>query len=148
MAYVDKQLTFSDQQAVTATAVSSNALDVTSTAPLRDIGVGEPMFIDFSCQVSAAAAGAATVTFEVIQADDAALTSNVTSLASSGAIGKAALTAGSRIWSVALPRTSQRYIGVRYTVATGPLTAGTFTADLRLDRGAQASYASGYPNAF
>ncbi|MBV9528169.1 Bbp16 family capsid cement protein [Sphingomonas sp.] len=147
MAYVDKQLTLSDQQAVTATAVSTNALDTGGTTPIRDVGAGEEMFVVFSTQVAAAAAGAATVVFEVIQADDSALTTNVETLAASQPIGKALLVPGYHPFSIVVPRNTRRFIGTRYTVANGPLTAGTFTADIRKDRTATTNYASGYVNA-
>ena len=122
-------------QAVTATAVSTNTYD---TAPLtlganqpNDIGRGEPLEIAISTLVAATAAGAATVNFELIQADDAALTTNVETLVQTGPIAKATLVVGCLIalhYDRAAPLTPRRYIGVRYTVGTGPLTAGTFSA--------------------
>ena len=83
--------------------------------------------------------GAATVTIDVIVADDAALTSNVVVLCSSRAYTKTELTVvggtgtqRTQPISVLLPPNlhslGKRYLGVRYTVATGPLTAGTFNA--------------------
>lgn len=147
MAYVDKQLTLSDAQVVTATAVSSNALDTGNTNPLRNIGIGEPLFVVFTTSVAATAAGAATVTFEVVQADDSALTTNVEVLVGSAAIPKATLVVGYNL-SFAVPQNTRRFVGVRYTIGTGPLTAGTFTADIRKDRTANINYASGYPNAY
>src|SRR4051794_21824469 len=125
MAYTDKQTTVADAQAVTATAVSANAFDTGGSSPIRNIGVGRQLFMLISTSIAATAAGAATVTFELIQADDAALTTNVEVLAASGAIAKATLVAGYNL-ALAIPSTSRRYIGVRFTVATGPLTAGTF----------------------
>lgn len=122
-------------QAVTATAVSTNAMDTNPCAlggnQPNDIGRGEALEIAISVLVAATAAGAATVTFELVQADDAALTVNVESLVATGAIPIAKLTIGTLVplhLDRATPYASRRYIGVRYTVATGPLTAGTFTA--------------------
>lgn len=122
-------------QAVTATAVSTNTYD---TAPLtlggntpNDIGRGEPLEIAISTLVAATAAGAATVNFELIQADDAALTTNVETLVQTGPIPKATLVVGALVglhYDRAAPLAPRRYIGVRYTVGTGPLTAGTFSA--------------------
>ena len=122
-------------QAVTTTAVSTNTYD---TAPLtlganqpNDIGRGESLEIAISTLVAATAAGAATVNFELIQADDTALTTNVETLVQTGPIGKATLTVGTLVglhYDRAAPLAARRYIGVRYTVGTGPLTAGTFSA--------------------
>ena len=127
-------------QAVTASAVSTNSYD---TGPLTlggnqpgDPGRGEELFVAISTLVAAAAAGAATVTFQVIQADDAALTTNVDILAQSNAIPKATLAAGALVLLQvpgARPLAPRRYIGVQYTVGTGPLTAGSFTATLTHD---------------
>lgn len=122
-------------QAVTATAVSTNTFD---TNPLtlggnqpNDYGRGEPLEIAISTLVAAAAAGAATVNFELIQADDAALSVNVETLVQTGSIPIARLTLGALVplhLDRAAPYAPRRYIGVRYTVGTGPLTAGTFSA--------------------
>jgi|GEM_PF-188638 len=124
-------------QAVTATAVSTNTYD---TAPLtlganqpNDIGRGEPLEVAISVLATVTAAGAATVNFELIQADDAALSVNVETLVQTGAVPKTSLTAGTLValhYDRAAPLAARRYIGVRYTVGTGPLTAGTFTAAL------------------
>lgn len=122
-------------QAVTATAVSTNSLDTNPNTlggnQPNDIGRGEGLEIAISVLVAATAAGAATVNFEYVQADDAALTTNVETIVQTGPIGKAALTVGALIplhLDRAAPLAPRRYTGVRYTVGTGPLTAGTFTA--------------------
>jgi hypothetical protein len=122
-------------QAVTATAVSTNSYDTASTTlggnTPNELGRGEPLEIAISTLVAATAAGAATVNFELIQADDAALTTNVETLDQTGPIGKATLAIGALVnlkYGKASPLAARRYIGVRYTVSTGPLTAGTFSA--------------------
>lgn len=152
----------SSAQAVTATAVSTDSIDLTVG---RDLGNGSDIVANFIPLTSVTAAGAATVTFEIIAADDAALTTNVTVLAASGAYTKDMLavvttTGNSRTLPITVtvpanlaarwigqvvgggtvsgtvatagpgqhqPR-MRRYLGVRYTVATGPLTGGTFNA--------------------
>ncbi len=144
---LDKQLTVSDAQVVTVTAVSTDAIDTGGSNPVRNIGWGEEMRMMVQVNTTVLAAGAATVTFELIQADNAALTTNVETLIASAAIGKAALTAGGAIpFDVVLPATSRRFIGMRYTIGTGPLTAGAFTAALVHDTDRQRFYANGYPN--
>ena len=144
---IDAQLAVSTNQVVTVTAVSTSAIDTGGSSPVRNVGWGEEMRMMVQTATTVAAAGAATVTFEVIQADDAALTTNVETLISSAAIGKAALTAGGPLpLDVVLPSNTRRYIGVRYTVGTGPLTAGAFTAALVHDTDRQKFYANGYPN--
>lgn len=147
MALIDVQALFSDKQVVTTTAVSTNSYDTLATR--RNLGrTGQR--VRFTTDAAVTAAGAATVTFEVIQADDAALTTNVTVIASSGPIGKAALGLGTSGFDVSMPDTTQRYVGARYTVATGPLTAGTFTAAIVGEGGSghQRQYGTAYPSPF
>lgn len=122
-------------QAVTVTAVSTNSVDTNPCAlgsnQPNDMGRGEPLEIAISTLIAATAAGAATVNFELIQADDGALTTNVETLVQTGAIPIAKLTLGALVplhLDRAAPYAPRRYIGVRYTIGTGPLTAGSFTA--------------------
>lgn len=140
MALRDVQTTLSDEQAVTVTAFSSNQYDV--GAALNNIG-RQGMRAVFTVDEAAAAAGAATVTFEIGEADDAAGT-NFRALAGSGAIGKADLAAGATPFDVPIPDTSKRYIVGRYTVGTGPLTAGKFTLALVTGSDHRRAYPDGY----
>lgn len=126
----------SSAQAVTATAVSTDSIDLLNA---RDIGQGTATHANVVAITSVTAVGAATVTIDVIVADDAALTSNVVVLCSSRAYTKTELTVvggtgtqRTQPISVLLPPNlhslGKRYLGVRYTIANGPLTAGTFNA--------------------
>lgn len=159
----DKNLRVSTAQAVTATAVSTDSIDL---GVAREMGAGKQLVWHISVNQTATAAGAATVDFEAITADDAALTSNVTVVGRSEPIGKAELvaytansgSAGKPAVVVPIdmktaittpPNQSlalgKRYLGVRYTVATGPLTAGQFTADLVAEiQDGRKFYASGF----
>jgi Bbp16 len=75
--------------------------------------------------------GAATVDFQLVSADDAALTTNVVVHYDSGAIAKATLVAGYRVFAVELPRgTYKRYLGILCTPAVAVLTAGAAYAAL------------------
>ena len=124
---LDKLLRFSNAQAVTVTAVSTDKADLSVA---RDIGEGEPLFVNFA--IGAAFVGGTSTAFEVVVADDAALTSNVTVIGSSGALLTAALTANKTIAVAFNPLVGSkgaRYIGTRYTVV-GTNSAGTVTADL------------------
>ena len=130
--YVDKNLEFSDAQAVTATAISTNVVDLGGTT--QDVGNGEPVYLVILCTEAATAAGDATVTFSLESDSTADLATSASVHLSTGAVGKAALTAGKVVAAVALPMADyERYLGVRYTVATGPLTAGKFDAFLTTD---------------
>jgi len=144
----DALLQLSAAQVVTASAVSTNTIDLGQN---RDLGPGSDIYAAFTVDEAAVAAGAATVTFQVISSAAAALTSP-TVLIQTDAIGKAELTLGRRPIVIEIPSSilaaqpiGQRYLGVQYVVATGPLTAGKFSCallDSKLDVGK--NYPSGF----
>lgn len=123
---LDKYNEFSDGQAVTASAASTNVVDL---AVARDLGLADRMWLIVQVDTAATAAGAATVTFD-LQTDDNEGFSSATTLHTSGAIGKATLVAGYQVLRIRVPSTTEQYIRMYYTVATGPLTAGAFSAFL------------------
>lgn len=144
----DALLQLSSAQAVTASAVSTNTIDL-GTA--RDLGTGGDLYAVFTVDTAATAAGAATVNFQVISSANANLSSaNV--IAQTDAIAKTDLTAGRKPIVVCISPSAllslpvgQRYLGVQYTVGTGPLTAGAFSAtitDTVVD--VNKNYASGF----
>lgn len=123
----DKNLRISEDQVLTinaTTALSTNSIDLGAQA--REVGEGTPMFM--VCSITTVVASAATsVKFEVVEADDAALTENLVVVADSGAIGYASLTAGAQVVVPIPPRIGskgKRYLGARYTVA-GNNSGGT-----------------------
>lgn len=140
--YVDKQLEFSDAQAVTSTAISTNVYDLFSTAAggeataispnsRLNIGTADNLYLVVLTQTTATDSGSdATLTVTLESADDAGLSTNATVHFSTGALAFASFAnAGTKIAVVELPRAAyRRYLGVRYTVASGPLTAGKFDA--------------------
>lgn len=128
---LDKLLMFSEAQAVTASAASTDVIDL---APIdgtrRDIGVGYPLEFWANVNNTATAAGAATLNVQLQTSPD---NSTWTTLYDSGTLALAALTAGKRLFSAKVPAGVQRYLRVNYVVGTGPLTAGAFTSGINLD---------------
>ncbi len=105
----DKTLQFSKDQAIGATAASTDYLDLGSD---RDIGPGEPLWLVL---LSKAAPGGTSPTLAIaIETDDNTSFSSVTSLWASGTLAAAALAAGAMI-VVPFPWTNERYVRVKYT---------------------------------
>lgn len=122
--YIDKLLQVSDAQAVTATAVSTDVIDFGQANP--NPGMTDLLKMVITVDESATASGAATVTFAV---QDSADNSSFANVAVTAAIGKADLAAGQQI-VIPMPTKLRRYCRVNYTVDTGPLTAGKFSAQV------------------
>ena len=135
-------------QAITASAVSTNTVDLTN---IRDIGEGGEELILRILVTTANFATLTSLTIDAIVTDNADLTGNVTPIGSTGAIARAELLVGER-FNVRLnprlagtARTGRRYLGVRYTVTGSNATAGAIFADFGV--GVQDGlkfYSSGY----
>jgi hypothetical protein len=138
--YIDRQNLFGQDQAVTASAASTDYVDCGNA---RDIGNGTPLEILVLVTEAAAAAGAATVQV-ALQSDDNPSFSSPANLVMSDAIPKASLLAGTEILRVPVPAGCERYLRLYFTVATGPLTAGKFTSGLVPLRQSNLAHASGY----
>ena len=121
--YIDKNLQVSNEQAVTASAASTDVIDFGQGNP--DAGMAD-LYAVITTDEAAAAAGAATVTFSV---QDSADNSTFADVAVTVAIAKATLVAGYQ-HVIPLPTKLRRYCRVYYTVGTGPLTAGKFSAQV------------------
>jgi hypothetical protein len=109
---LDAQLQFSAAQALTATAVSTNVIDL---GAVRQIGVGEPLSI-LVCVIVAADFTTANETYQIdIQTDDNSAFSSATTL-SSTILTAAQLTLGA-VRAIAVPRYNmERYLRLNYTL--------------------------------
>ena len=147
---MDLQEVMSDDQSLainvgTALSTKSRDLGVAGTdalgnTVLKDFGSGNP--IEAFVQITGAltsATNTATLAVELISADDAGLTSNVTSLLKSAAIAQATCIPGYLFRLGDVPhRVAQRYLGFRYTIAGENGTGGTVRAGF-VPRGAVSS---------
>lgn len=136
---IDTQTELSDAQAVTATAISANVIDLFSTlagggtaiTPNARLDIGDESYLVVNTVVTCTDTGSdATLTITLESADNAALSTNPIVHFSTPAIPFASFaTAGTNLVKIRLPKALyRRYLGVRYTVANGPLTAGAFDA--------------------
>lgn len=135
---LDQNLILSDAQAVTATAASTNVIDLGVS---RDIGPGYE--IPLLIQVVEDFNNLTSLTVDV-QTDDASNFGTATSLASQ-TIALASLKAGAKSAIQCIPVGTKRYLRINYTVTgtaptTGKVTAGVVTGELPNWKG----YASGF----
>lgn len=139
----DALLRLSEDQAVTASAYSTNTIDLgqedtvgsSTVTRTRDVGEGRELYMVFT--VTETFATLTSLAFEIVQSANANLSSHTT-LASTGAIATPAtnLTAGKQFVLKIPPQIASqgvRYLGARYTVAGSNATAGKVTTDIVLD---------------
>lgn len=124
MAILDKSLQLASGQSnvrAANTYVSTNVIDLGAARGTKIIE--ERGYLQV--RVGSAYTGGTSVEFQLVCADDAAISSNVQILASSGAIVDAALTASTIVWETAIPQNiPKRYLAVR-AVGVGAHTTGT-----------------------
>lgn len=138
---LDKLLQFSDAQALTATAVSTNVIDLSED---RDIGIGEPMALVVTVGVAADfTTGDETYQVTLQTATDAAFTSPVT-VVSSAAINGDELPAGAKV-VLPIGFTNLEFLRVNYTLAgtTPTATVDAYLQPLSMIDGT-VDYANGY----
>ena len=152
---LDSQLQFSDSQALTATAVGTNVIDLNVD---RSIGNGEAMSVFFVVEVAAdQTTGDEDYTFEVEYASDAAQTTGrqligrriFESGTPTAPAQDADLLVAGFIVQIPVPPTtlgeSEQYLGIRYTLAgtTPTITVSAYLAPQNsID--AYNNYADGY----
>ena len=142
---MDKQVLVSDQQTIAVAAgnlLCTDAIDLglAGTVPgglvgsfIRDMGRGGHPQMEVVVTEQVASAGASTTQFQLVTADDAALSTNLTVINETPAIPKATLVPGYRARLAIPPGITQRYLGVRYVIGTATQTAGKVTAGLVYD---------------
>lgn len=115
---IDSLLQFSNSQALTATAASTDSVDLSSD---RDIGPGEPMWL---VVVSEVAPGGTSPTIVIsIETDDNSSFSSAATVYTHASIAGAAFGAGTKV-VIPWPMANERYIRVKYTLGG---TSPTFT---------------------
>lgn len=144
---LDALLEMSDAQAVTATAISTNVIDIGPVTDnvLRDIGTGEENYWVLSVGTTFTAGGAATLTAALVSDSTVNLATSPTTHVTTVAIPVASLVAG-YTYAVRLPAGSyEQYVGTQYTVATGPMLTGAINSFISKDAQAYRAYADRSP---
>ena len=120
----DHENILSDEQAVTASAASTNYIDLQNTVNR----VGEPLIPVLTVDTTFDSAGdAATLTIAIRDDATDAMAGSPAAIVSSAVIAEADLVAGAKIHLPRLPASSRRYIDAYYTVGTENFTAGALT---------------------
>ena len=127
MAYIDKELEFSDGQALTATAVSTNVVDLGYEE--ADIGTGKQLFLVVR---SGADMGGTNPTINVaLQESDTENFASPRTVVSTGVLPGTAFVAGTSI-HLPIPPHAGKYLRVNYTLAGTSPTANV-SAAIQLD---------------
>jgi len=121
MPLVDAILIFSDEQAITATAASTNVIDFGEAN--ANLGAGTPLIINFIITEAFAA-----LTSLQISLQHGATSTPATELVNLPAIAAANLTKGAYIPEIMIPSQHLRYMRLYYTVAGSTATAGKIFA--------------------
>jgi len=151
---LDSLLQFSNAQALTASAISANVIDlgplggVTPANLIRDIGAGEPLHLSIlvSTGLDSAAEGATLVV--TLESDSTAdLATSATVHWTSGTLTEASVAAAGTWIAKGLiipPGNYERYLGLRYTVAVENFTSGNVKAWLHKGRFDDRTYEAGF----
>jgi hypothetical protein len=116
---LDADLVFSNKQAITATAESTNALDLGAAGD----AIGQELTIHVVVDTAFATLTSLTVSLET--STDG---STWTTVLSGPAVARASLTKGANIFCVRVPQGLSRYVRMKYTVGGSNATAGKVTA--------------------
>lgn len=132
---LDRENLFSNAQAVTVTAKSTDTVDLGPRSHARN-SQGQENGLEIFAHVNTTftAAGAGTLTIELRSSQNSDMSSPVVH-GRSDTLALADLVAGNRIRFVPrLPIDAGRYFDLNYVVATGPMTAGAITAGIVASR--------------
>jgi hypothetical protein len=149
---LDERNEFADATALNTGAAGTYVIgDQIDLGNVRDIGNGADITLVINVATGINAAAAGTVQFQLVSADNGALTTNpvvhaqtgafVTSTTSGNAGG--ALAAGTTLVGMVLPTgvDYKRYVGIRQVTGTAAVTAGAVDAFLTLDATRWRAYA-------
>lgn len=139
--YLDAQHLFSDAQALTSTAASTNLIDLGGD---HNVGIGEPMAVVISLDVASDFTTGDETYVVTVETDDNDSFSSATTIATKAIVGANA--AGSKfVVGIPADETAERYVRVNYTLA-GTSPSVTITAFLTAQNMIQnyVSYADGF----
>lgn len=139
---LDSLLQFSDSQAVTAAAGSTNTID---TGAARDIGTGQPLYVVVVTKVAMTDSGSDSTLTVALEGDS---TSTITPDGTQDLFTIPALSAVGDTFIAALDPAAAplgyQFLRLKYTPNNGSLTTGSFSAFLTNDIQRWKPYAKNY----
>jgi hypothetical protein len=133
-----------------STVTSTNVIDLAGVGTgntARDMGKGRDL--EIAVEVTTAFTGGTSLQVQLVCADDAAISTNVTVIVLTAAIPLASLTAGTIIplhWDRVDPLVARRYMALQYIIL-GTMTAGavnSFVVTSLQDKGNNTLFNSGF----
>lgn len=138
---LDKENRFSNGQAVTTTAISTNVIDLHKIG--LDLGTGEDIMVEVVNKAAINSSGSAVCVASLVT-DDADTMGTPTVVQELGTYNHADA-AGTRFVVKLQPgKILERYLAVQFVVSDGPLTGGTFDAYIVKDADLVKAYPSGF----
>jgi len=138
---IDRQFRFSNAQAITASAASTDLVDLEAA---RDMGVGRTLYVVVVCTTAMTDASSNSTVAVAVETDTAAAFSSATSAQTIGTFSATSAAGTQFIVPLAQFTTAERFIRLYYTVANGDLDTGSFTAFLTDAPAQYVTYANGY----
>jgi hypothetical protein len=129
MAGTDALLTYSSAQAITATADSTNVVDHSA---IRNLGVGEPIYLRVACVVAMTDSGSDSTVTVALETDSVEAMSGATTQRTLDVFAALSAAGEERIIRMDPGDLNEQYSQLVYTVANGNLTTGSFDAHLLL----------------
>ena len=121
-------------QAITAAStLSTNVVDLASMSPNQPIDLGMGDALEIAIAVAVAPTTPTSVEFQMVTADDAAITTNIQVVVSTQAIVIASLPLGRQIVlhvDRSAPYIARRYLALRYVVVGTVTTSGSYIAEI------------------
>lgn len=137
---IDRQLRFCSELAVTASAASTDLIDMLAA---QDWAPGTPLWVVVVCTEAMTDTGSNSTVTPSIESDTAAAFSSATTVQTLPAFA-ATSAAGTVIKAPLAPMaTKERFIRMYFTVANGDLSAGKFTAFITPNADTWSAYADG-----
>jgi hypothetical protein len=123
--FIDGDLLFSDAQALTATAASTNYIDVGAA---RDLGVGQELYIVVIVDTAFTDASSDSTITVSIETDDEVTFTGPAATHTLGILAALSAAGTKKVYRIGPDMLNYRYAQLKYTTTNGSLTTGAVTA--------------------